>query len=195
MFSTSRRIAAALVVASLALGACADDEPPVETPAEPTEPTEPAERLPPPPTPAATRPPSAQNTSLAGTWWALAQSLPYKGLRMTLVDTDDDGHWEGSWISFDWRGSETASNLSRSSRPVAISARREGDEFVIVGPSPEIDASGRPTGDRGTWEVRVQRTGLPGEPVRFAGRMRHAEFTADEGAPVDLESSFRVWQS
>jgi len=184
---TSRRSVTARVV-TLALCGCGGDE-------APAAPAESAESAPPPaPAPAATRVVSAEDTSLAGTWWALAQSLPFQGLRMSLVDTDDEGRWEGSWISFDWRGSESGTNLSRASRPVAISARREGQEFVIVGPAPQIDATGRPTGDRGTWELRVQRMGLPGEPVRFAGRMRHDELTVDEGVPVDLEPSFRAWQ-
>lgn len=139
--------------------------------------------------------PPADPDALAGTWWIVFPELPYEGLRLTLEQpAPSRGSWEGSWISFDWRSTRSPSDLARPSRPVAVTARREGDAVRVIGPAPQIDAQGRPNGDHGTWDLLVRRSSLPGEPARHTGRARHPPLTGEGETPVDMSRSFRPYQ-
>lgn len=132
-------------------------------------------------------------TTVEGDWWVLAPSLPTHGLRLTLVrrDQDPDGAWEGSWRSFDWRGTEHAHLLARASRPVAVSAQRDhGGRLVVHGPVPQIDARGRPTGQEGRWQLVLEQVSLAGQPLRFSGTLARDE---GPGVPVELTTAFRAW--
>jgi len=135
-------------------------------------------------------------TTFAGDWWVLCTDLPHQGFKLSLLaPQESEGFWEGSWISFDWRGTAHPGALARASAAVAVSAHRGSDgTIVITGPVPQIDALGLPTGDTGAWELAVQQISLTGQPLRYSGSMRHSE-TADLAVPltVELETSFRVW--
>jgi hypothetical protein len=181
--ATVRRATSLLLVLATSLACSQGDEPAAE--AQPG-------------TPAAGTPPAAgaagtvePRREFAGAWFVLAPELPAQGLYLTLETSGDDDHWDGSWISFDWRGTEEGSHLARVSRPVEASARRDGGEIVIVGAVPEVDARGRPTGRSGRWELRVARSSLPGQPLQYTGRMVHDDQPID--VPVELLSNFRPW--
>ena len=179
----------ALVVA-LACGPMPGDDEPTPTESAPAAPARPLAT-----TPLEAAPPvDATAFTLTGTWWALAPSLPFMALRMDLVETGSDGVWEGNWITFDWRASADGADLARRSRPVTIAGRSNGEDgFVITGPSPQIDASGNPNGNRGRWELTVKRSSLPGEPLRLSGLAVHTELTDREGVAVELSRHFRAW--
>jgi hypothetical protein len=131
---------------------------------------------------------------LAGTWWVFAKDLPIRAFRMNIANTNDpDGPREGSWVSFDWRATTLEEVLARRSKPVAITARKEGELLVIEGPSPMLTDRGEPNGRRGTWRLEVRRTNMPGEPLRLSGKTVHTELTGPEGVPVDLERNFRPY--
>ena len=52
---------------------------------------------------------------------------------------------------------------------MAVRAVLHGDEWVVRGPAPQIDANGQPNGDSGDWELRVKLISLPGEELpRYA---------------------------
>lgn len=139
-------------------------------------------------------PSNEPRTGLEGRWWVLAPSLPVHGLLLSIEPADESGNrWSGSWLSFDWRATDDAAQLARPSRPVEISARAEGDEIVIVGPVPQVDTLGRPTGQRGSWELRVTRTSLPGQPLRYGGRVTHSDPAEAVDGTVELVTSFRPW--
>jgi len=128
-----------------------------------------------------------------GHWWVLSLELPVQGLSLNLEPTADANRWEGSWVSFDWRGSSDQQQLARVSRPVEVSARREGELMIIVGAVPQVDARGRPTGRRGDWELRVTRSSLPGQPLHYTGHMLHSDSAQDEPLAVELMPNFRAW--
>jgi len=144
------------------------------------------------PVPEATPAGKASPEQLAGTWWCLTPDRPHRALRATLVPTDDDERWGGSWVSFDWRGSVTGDDLHRVSKPVEIQAELDGKQLTLRGPAPQIDAaSGQPLGVTGRLELRLKLASLPGEPVRFAGRLlRDDEDDASEGLAVDMTPRF-----
>jgi len=132
---------------------------------------------------------------LQGTWWVLAPGLPYMAFRATLAVPDSPGDvLDGSWVSFDWRGSSDTESIMRISRPVAIRATRNGDALVIDGPSPMLDANGSPNGHNGPWSLTLRRTSLPGEPLRYSGRSRHARLAIGDGTAVDVVREFRAWK-
>lgn len=147
-------------------------------------------------------PPTAESasdparTTFAGDWWVLCTELPHQAFKLSLLAPQEvQGYWEGSWISFDWRGTAHSGALTRASAAVAVTAHQGGDDTIIItGPVPQIDAQGLPTGDTGAWELTVQRISLTGQPLRYSGSMRHSE-TADLAVPltVELETSFRAW--
>jgi hypothetical protein len=131
---------------------------------------------------------------LAGTWWVLAKDLPLRGLRMNIAAADDpEGAHAGHWVSFDWRATSSEDRLVRRSRPVEVTVRREGELYVIEGPSPMLTDRGEPNGRRGSWRLEVRRTNMPGEPLRLSGRAVHSELTDPAGVPVDLERTLRIW--
>lgn len=181
MVASVRRAACLLLATGLA---CSQGE----EPAAEAQPGAPAPGTPPAAGAAGTVEPRRE---FAGAWFVLAPELPVHGLYLSLETSGDDDHWDGSWISFDWRGTEEGSQLARVSRPVEVSARRDGEEIVIVGAVPEVDARGRPTGRRGRWELRVSRSSLPGQPLHYTGRMVHDDEPLD--VPVELVSNFRPW--
>lgn len=135
---------------------------------------------------------------VAGSWWVLAPALPVQGLYLTLEESGtgegpDDGPWDGSWVSFDWRGTKEGGEPARASRPVEVSARRDGDVIVVSGPVPQVDALGRPTGASGHWELAVKAASLPGQPLHFTGRMVHSEGSPARDVEVEVLSTFRSW--
>ena len=137
-------------------------------------------------------PPVGEPASLTGTWYVLAPELPYRGLLVTLQETSSPDAWEGSWLSFDWRGSRDGL-LHRSSLRVAVSAHRVGNDLVITGHAPQINQSGLPNGDEGLWELTVQRKSLAGEELSFTGRLVNPADTPPEGVAVDVVPRFRPW--
>lgn len=138
----------------------------------------------------------SSRTTFAGDWWVLCTDLPHQAFKLSLLAPQEtEGFWEGSWISFDWRGTSHPGALSRASAAVAVSAHRGADgTIVITGPVPQIDAQGLPTGETGSWDLTVQRTSLTGQPLRYSGLIRHSEAAATLPAlSVDLETSFKPW--
>jgi hypothetical protein len=112
---------------------------------------------------------------------------------LDLVPTDDPDAWNGTWISFSWRGSDNEESLSRRSLPVAISARIERHEIIITGPSPQFDGPGTPNGDSGRWELRLRLVSPPDKPPVYSGIMVHAEYTSAQGVQVKLSRTFERW--
>lgn len=144
--------------------------------------------------PEATALPEAR-TTVAGDWWVLAPALPTHALRLTLVRRADDPDraWDGSWRSFDWRGTERPHLLARGSHPVAVSARRNlSGQLEVHGPVPQIDAQGRPTGQEGACHLVVEQVSLAGQPLRFAGTLTR---DGQPAVPVELTTAFRTWGS
>jgi hypothetical protein len=132
---------------------------------------------------------------LEGTWWILSSDLPYMGLRAEIVaPTADDNSLDGSWVSFDWRGSADAASLLRLSKPVAIRATRDGDTLQIEGAAPMLGANGNPNGHRGHWSLTLRRASLLGEALRYSGRSHHGSLTDPGGTPVVLVRDFQAWQ-
>lgn len=130
--------------------------------------------------------------SFEGHWWVFCAEMPVHALFLSL-EPAGVGRWNGSWISFDWRGTREPAQLARVSRPVEVSARTEREEIVIVGPVPQVDALGLPTGRRGSWELRLTRSSLPGQPLQYTGRMLHSDPVDAVDLPVELVSSYRPW--
>ncbi len=195
---TCRTAAALALCACLVLAACArenfSDEAGDSAPPAPMPAAEPARFSP--DTPGA----PGMDDPLAGTWWALAPSRPYMGLRLVLVGTSTPSELTGSWILFDWRATTQPESLVRRSRPVELHALRDGQpsaptSLTVTGPSPMLDENGLPNGQRGTWRLELRPNNLPGEELRFFGRAIHSELTGPEGIDVELVRAFRPWKT
>ncbi len=130
-----------------------------------------------------------------GGWWALSDELPNRGIRLELQAEDDPHAWSGSWLSFDWRSSESAEELIRASLPVAMTVRAEQQELIITGPAPQLDESGTPNGQRGRWELRLRLVSAVGQPPEYAGLMKSSETPDAPGVKVRLKRTFTSWSS
>ncbi|GJM20898.1 MAG: hypothetical protein DHS20C15_08130 [Planctomycetota bacterium] len=185
----------ALVVTILIVSACGSGDSAAETTAPPATNTTPPNTGAPAVESVTNQTGQAAPEQLAGTWWVFVPEQPQRAFRATLVATDHEQHFRGSWVSFDWRGTSRPETLHRMTKPVEIQAEHSDGRLFVRGPAPQIDAtSGQPTGAHGSWELRVRLASLPGEPLRFTGRLlRHDDSAEDEGLAAEVSKSFEAY--
>jgi len=193
-----RPLGAGLVLCALLIGCGGADSPPSATEGQDGPSAGTGELTPDPdPEPA---PPIDVPRGLAGRWWLLAPDLSYVAFRLDLEPAGLDGHFEGPWRSFDWRGTPREQAPYRISRPVTVQARQTGGELIIQGRAPQVDAEGRPNGATGSWTVTLRRNTTADGPSPWRGSLVHTpgagavRLTPAEGVPAELTHTFRMWE-
>jgi len=159
--------AAGAVLAVLALGGCAEDEPRAPAP----EPAPPA--------------PAAEAGAPLGDWWVLSEERPYLGLRVSLEE-GPDGRPAGTWTRFDWPGSEPGALRDRSVA-VPCAARPHDGGWVIEGRLPEVGADGRANGLEGMLAVWLRTRASGG----WQGRLIEAHDLSGDGARATITRAWR----